>query len=220
MKRPIARILSRLHAKVHAFEDRERAPQLGAVGPGSVVAMPTYLLNPGRLYVGRDTYIHPYCRLEVITANPHLDGPELPGTDARIEIGDRVVINSFAHLGAMARIVLEDDVGIASGVCIEDHHYEYEGASAERPLKKQPFRVAEVVIESGAMIGEHAVILPGVRIGKNSWVGANAVVTEDVPPYSIVAGVPAKVIRKMDPGSGEWRRMNGSKPAAVRRLEL
>jgi acetyltransferase-like isoleucine patch superfamily enzyme len=211
VKRSFARILSRLHAKVHAFEERENAPGLGAVGPGSVVATPSYLLNPDRLFVGRDTYVHPYCRLEVITANPHLDGPALPPTDARIEIGDRVVINSFSHLGAMARIVLEDDVGIASGVCIEDHHYLYEGASLDRPLKKQPFRVAEVVIESGAMIGEHAVILPGVRIGKNSWVGANAVVTEDVPPYSIVAGVPARVIRRMDPASGEWLKLNGVK---------
>ena len=211
MKRALAKALSRLHRKVHAFEDRENAPRLGAIGPGSVVSMPTYLLNPERLFVGRDSYVHPYCRLEVITANPHLDGPSLPAGEARIEIGDRVVINSFAHLGAMTRIVLEDDVGIASGVCIEDHHYVYEGASADAPLKKQPFRVAEVIVETGAMIGEHAVILPGVRIGKNSWVGANAVVTEDVPPYSIVAGVPARVIRRMDPASGEWRKLNGAK---------
>lgn len=211
MKRAFAKALSRLHRKVHAFEDRENAPRLGAIGPGSVVSTPGYLLNPDRLFVGRDTYVHPYCRLEVITANPHLDGPALPATDARIEIGDRVVINSFAHLGAMARIVLENDVGIASGVCIEDHHYVYEGASASQPLKKQPFRVAEVIVEAGAMIGEHAVILPGVRIGKNSWVGANAVVTEDVPPYSVVAGVPARVIRTMDPASGEWRKLNGAK---------
>lgn len=216
MKRPLARILSRLHAKVHAFEERERAPRLGAVGPGSVVAMPSYLLNPERVTLGRDSYVHPYCRLEVITANPHLDGPALPAIEARIEIGDRVVINSFSHLGAMARIVLEDDVGIASGVCIEDHHYIYDGAGPERPLKKQPFRVAEVIVESGAMIGEHAVILPGVRIGRNSWVGANAVVTEDVPPYSIVAGVPARVIRRMDPDSGEWRKLNGTKAKAKR----
>jgi acetyltransferase-like isoleucine patch superfamily enzyme len=211
VKRALAKALSRLHRKVHAFEEREAAPRLGAIGPGSVVSTPTYLLSPDRLFVGRDSYVHPYCRLEVITANPHLDGPALPGGDARIEIGDRVVINSFAHLGAMARIVLEDDVGIASGVCIEDHHYVYEGASAAAPLKKQPFRVAEVIVEAGAMIGEHAVILPGVRIGRNSWVGANAVVTEDVPPYSIVAGVPARVIRRMDPESGEWRKLNGAK---------
>ncbi|GAC1409345.1 MAG: hypothetical protein NVSMB57_01880 [Actinomycetota bacterium] len=177
--------------------------------------MPSSILNPARLHIGRDTYIHPYCRIEIITRNPHLDGPALPAGDARIEIGDRVVINSFSHFGAMSRITLGNDVGIASGVCIEDHHYLFDNASADSPLKKQPFRVAEVVLEDGCMVGEHAVILPGVTIGANSWVGANAVVTEDVPSYSIVAGVPAKVVRKLDPASGEWTRIG----AAIRNRE-
>lgn len=211
MKRPFARALSKLHAKVHAFEERERAPRLGSAGPGTVVAMPSSLLNPERLHIGRDTYIHPYCRIEIITANPHLDGAALNHNDARIEIGDRCVINSFTHIGAMTRIVMGNDVGIASGVCIEDHHYIYEGASSGAPLKKQPFRTAEVILEDGCMIGEHAVILPGVTIGANSWVGANAVVTEDVPPYSIVAGVPARVVRQMNPKSGAWTRRRSAR---------
>ncbi len=206
MKRSFARALSRLHQRVHAYEERERAPQLGAIGRGSVVATPNFFVHPERLFVGTQSTIHPYCRLECITENPHLEGPPLEG-NARIEIGDRVVINSFSHLGAMRRIVLGNDVGIASGVCIEDHHYVYEDATDERPLKKQGFRVAEVIIEDGCMIGEHAVILPGVRIGRNSWIGANAVVTEDVPPYSIAAGIPAKVIRRLDPETGRWQRV-------------
>lgn len=181
-------------------------PRFGAVGAGSLIRMPSLFHHPERLFVGEHTTIHPYCRIEIITENPHLEGPPLPPEDARIEVGDRVVINAFTHLGAMRRIVLGDDVGIASGVCIEDHHYEYQGASDERPLKKQPFRVAEVIVEDGVMIGEHATVLAGVRIGRNSWVGANAVVTADVPPYSIVAGVPARVIRRRDPQTGAWNR--------------
>ncbi|MHB8510917.1 MAG: acyltransferase [Actinomycetota bacterium] len=207
MKRSVAQALSKLHRKMHAFEARADAPIFGAKGPGSVVAMPSSILHPERLHIGRDTYIHPYCRIEIITSNPHLDGPELPPSDARIQIGDRVVINSFTHLGAMSCIKMGNDVGIASGVCIEDHHYLFESANDERPLKKQPFRVAPVVLEDGCMIGEHAVILPGVTVGKNSWVGANAVVTHDVPPYSIVAGVPARVVRKRDPSTGRWEKV-------------
>lgn len=200
------RWIARLHRRIHDFEDRERAPRFGALGPGSHVGMPTLLHHPERLFIGSHSTIHPYCRLEIITENPHLEGPPLPERDGRIEIGDRVVVNSFAHFGAMSRIVLEDDVGIATGVCIEDHHYEYERATDERPLKKQPFRVAEVIVEAGVMIGEHAVVLPGVRIGRNSWIGANAVVTADIPPYSIAAGVPAKVLRRRNPATGEWER--------------
>ena len=167
---------------------------------------PSLYLHPERIHIGRESTIHPYCRIEVITENPHLEGPPLPDLDPSIQIGDRVVINAFTHFGAMKRIVLGDDVGIASGVCIEDHHYEYESASAERPLKKQPFRIAEVIVEDGAMIGEHATILPGVTIGRNSWVGANAVVTGDIPPYAIAAGIPARVIRRRNPKTGAWER--------------
>jgi len=207
MKRSLARALSRLHRRIHAFELRQDAPHIGSRGTGTVVAMPSAILNPERLHIGRDTYIHPYCRIEIITSNPHLDGPHLPNVDARIEIGDRVVINSFTHLGAMSSIKLGNDVGIASGVCIEDHHYLFENATDERPLKKQPFRVSDVILEDGCMIGEHAVILPGVTVGRNAWVGANAVVTDDVPAYSIVAGVPAKVVRMLNPATGKWDRV-------------
>jgi acetyltransferase-like isoleucine patch superfamily enzyme len=196
--------IARIHRRIHDHEDRRDAPRFGAVGQGSLIRMPSLFHHPERLFVGRETTIHPYCRIEIITENPHLEGPELAPRDARIEIGDRVVINAFAHLGAMERITLGNDVGIASGVCIEDHHYEYHGATDDRPLKKQPFLVAPVVIEDGVMIGEHATVLAGVRIGRNSWVGANAVVTRDVPPYSIVAGVPARVIRKHNPQTGAW----------------
>lgn len=206
MRASVARWLARIHRRIHDFEDRDRSPRFGALGPGSYVGTPALLLNPERLSIGSHTTIHPYCRIEVITANPHLEGPPLPDLDPRIEIGDRVVINAFTHIGAMRRIVLGNDVGIASGVCIEDHHYEYEEASDERPLKKQPFRIAEVVIEDGAMIGEHVTILPGVRIGRNAWIGANAVVTTDIPAYSIAAGVPARVVRRLDPATGKWTR--------------
>jgi acetyltransferase-like isoleucine patch superfamily enzyme len=199
--------IARLHRRVHDYEDRKNAPRFGALGPGSLVRLPSMLVNPERLLIGSASTIHPYCRIEIITDNPHLGGPPLPARDPRIEIGDRVVINSFSHFGAMARIVLGNDVGIASGVCIEDHHYEYAEASDERPLKQQPFRVAEVVIEDGAMLGEHVTVLPGVRIGRNSWIGANAVVTSDIPAYSIAAGVPARVLRRRDPASRSWDRV-------------
>lgn len=198
--------IARLHRRIHDYEDRRDAPGFGAVGPGSLLRMPSMFHHPERLFVGSATTIHPYCRIEIITENPHLEGPALEPRDARIVVGDRVVINSFAHLGAMQLISLGNDVGIASGVCIEDHAYQYSGASDDRPLKKQPFRVAPVIIEDGVMIGEHATVLAGVRIGRNSWVGANAVVTTDVPPYSIVAGVPARVLRHRNEATGEWER--------------
>ncbi|MFP5225630.1 MAG: acyltransferase [Actinomycetota bacterium] len=198
--------LARFHRRIHDFEDRRDAPRFSSVGPGSLVRAPGLFVNPERISIGRDSTIHPYCRIEVITQNPHLHGPEIANQDARIEIGDRVVINAFTHIGAMSLIRLGDDVGIASGVCIEDHQYEYHQATDDKPLKQQGFRIAPVIIEDGVMIGEHVTVLPGVRIGRNSWIGANSVVTKDVPPYSIAVGVPAKVIRQRDAATGGWNR--------------
>lgn len=199
--------LARFHRRIHDFEDRRDAPTLGALGPGSQLKMPSLLHHPERVFIGKDSTIHPYCRIEVITQNPHIDGPPLPTGDARIEIGDRVVINAFTHIGAMSLVKLHDDVGIASGVCIEDHHYLFEDATGDTPLKKQPFRVAPVILERGVMVGEHVTILPGVTIGENSWIGANAVVTENIPAYCIAAGVPAKVVRRRNPSTGAWDRV-------------
>lgn len=59
--------------------------------------------------------------------------------------------------------------------------------------------IAGVHIESGAFIGAGATILAGVRVGRCSVVGAGAVVAEDVPPYTVVAGVPARFVRQIDP---------------------
>lgn len=199
--------VARAHRRIHDFEDRRDAPRLGAMGPGSQVRTPSLFVGPERIFVGRDTTIHPYCRIEVLTRNPHLGGPTLPTNDACIQIGDRVVINAFAHLGAMAKITLGNDVGIASGVCIEDHGYEYHEASDEQPLKQQGFHVAPVTIEDGVMIGEHVTVLAGVTIGRNSWIGANSVVTGDIPAYSIAVGAPARVVRRRDPATGRWDRV-------------
>ena len=80
---------------------------------------------------------------------------------------------------------------LAPNVFITDHTHNH--AKAQR-LDQQGSRVTPVVIGADAWIGAHAVVLAGVTIGDGAIVGAGAVVTKDVPPYAIVAGVPARVI--------------------------
>ncbi|MCK7499235.1 MAG: hypothetical protein MZW92_58750 [Comamonadaceae bacterium] len=62
-----------------------------------------------------------------------------------------------------------------------------------------------VIIEDEVWLGQGVVVLPNVRIGRSSIIGANAVVTHDIPPYSVAAGAPAKVIRTIDPSSAHSR---------------
>jgi acetyltransferase-like isoleucine patch superfamily enzyme len=69
------------------------------------------------------------------------------------------------------------------------------GLPIDIPIIKTDLEIKSVKVETGADIGMNAIILPGVTIGKGSIVGAGAVVTQDVPPFAIVAGVPAKFLR-------------------------
>jgi acetyltransferase-like isoleucine patch superfamily enzyme len=119
---------------------------------------------------------------------------------SKISIGKRVVIRPFSVIEADPRekecgIKIEDDVLLGPGVHIyvSDHSYK-----SRLPIIDQGYsKSKEVVIKKGAWIGADAIILKGVTIGYNSVVGAGSVVTKSVPDRSIVAGNPAKVIKKL-----------------------
>lgn len=97
-------------------------------------------------------------------------------------------------------MVIEPNVLIARYVYISDHTHAYQ--SGDRAIKDQGItKVSPVRICEGAWLGQGAVICPGVTIGRNAVVGANSVVRHDVPDFCVAAGVPAKVIRRVDPGA-------------------
>ena len=87
------------------------------------------------------------------------------------------------------------------------------GVPVDVPIIQTDLEIKPVRIEAWADIGTNAVILPGVTVGRGSIVGAGAVVTRDVPPFSVVAGVPARVIRERHPQECHTRR---ARAAAVR----
>nr|WP_313959279.1 DapH/DapD/GlmU-related protein [Microbacterium sp. BH-3-3-3] len=97
-------------------------------------------------------------------------------------------------------MLIGDNVLIGRGVHISDHSHEF---SAERPIRDQGIsEIRPVEIHEGVWIGQNAVISPGVTIGAFAVVGANSVVTKDVPPRVIVGGVPAKIIRDLRADGG------------------
>lgn len=115
----------------------------------------------------------------------------------QIIIGDRVCINPYTHIGAINKVIIGNRTLIGAGVLITDHSH---GRCTEEDLKKEPRKRAlyskgQVVIGENVWIGEHAAILPGVTIGDNAIIGANAVVTKDVPANAVVGGNPARVIK-------------------------
>ncbi|MFV0563951.1 DapH/DapD/GlmU-related protein [Malaciobacter mytili] len=118
-------------------------------------------------------------------------------TDEKVIIfGDNCQINDYCHIAATEMIKLGNNVLIASKVYITDHDH---GDTSLDSLKMNPINrpivSKPVMIEDDVWIGEGAMVLKGVTIGKNSVVAAGAVVTKSIPPFSIVGGVPAKILR-------------------------
>jgi acetyltransferase-like isoleucine patch superfamily enzyme len=114
------------------------------------------------------------------------------------EIGEWSFVGCNAVMGAGGGIRIGNNVLI--GQCVNIHAENHRFADASRPIREQGVTYQGVVVQDDVWIGSKATILDGVTIGQGAVIGAGAVVTNSVPPFAIVAGVPARVIgsRKAD----------------------
>jgi acetyltransferase-like isoleucine patch superfamily enzyme len=145
--------------------------------------------------IGKKSFIHSMSWLEVYVVN---------NQSPVLEIGDNTTIGNFNQITAVNKVIIKNSVLIADGVYIADNTHAYQRIDV--PIVQQGFEEKQaVVIEDGVWIGRNAIIL-GASIGKNSIVGANSVVTTDVPDYSIAAGIPAKVIKRYNFQTQKWEK--------------
>lgn len=123
--------------------------------------------------------------------------------EPNIVIGNNVLIGPYCSLGCSNEIVIEDDVLLAPHVHITDRNHTSEDISL--PIRKQSaVSPGPVRIKSEAWLGYGCQIMPNVTIGKHSIVAAGAIVTRDVPDYSLVAGIPAKIIKQYNLETKQW----------------
>jgi acetyltransferase-like isoleucine patch superfamily enzyme len=115
--------------------------------------------------------------------------------DGTTKIGNHVWIGPQAYFDAR-NLVLEDSVGWGPGAKVLGSAHT--GVPVDRPIIETDLEIKPVRVKAWADVGTNATVLPGVTIGKGSIVGAGAVVTRDVAPFTIVAGVPAKFVRRRD----------------------
>lgn len=111
----------------------------------------------------------------------------------RITVGSRVAINVGTYLDGRGEIAIGNNVMIGPGCVLSSCEHGFERLDV--PMDVQPIRYAKIVIHDDVWIGGNVCIKSGVTIHQGSIVAAGAVVTKDVPPYSIVGGVPATLIR-------------------------
>lgn len=123
----------------------------------------------------------------------------------KLKIYDGAYLGDYLTILCTDTVTIGKDVLMASYITIttENHGMDPESDSG---YGKQPLTTAAVNIESGGWIGEKAIILPGVTIGKKAIVAAGAVVTKSIPPYTIAAGNPAKIIKKYNFETKQWER--------------
>lgn len=157
-----------------------------SIAPSAIIR----LGNQSCFEMGEGSMVGPYTILD-LQNDPLLSTP----TTSTLKIGRRTGINEFNNIrAANGEIVIGDDCLIGQFVSIVAANH---GIERNALIRDQPADVArnKVHIGDDVWIGAHAVILPGVTIGSGSIIAAGAVVTHDVPGYSIVAGVPARVLR-------------------------
>lgn len=179
------------------------ADRFGTFGSGSCLAFPlAAVVNPGAIHVGRDTLIGKYSTLSVGY------GPtQSPLPERGLVIGDRCVLGARVCITAHESIVIGDDVWFGQDVFVSDASHGYQ--DPEVPIGRQFGSHQPVSIGSGSWIGHGAMILPGTTIGRNVVVAAGSVVRGAVEDHAIVGGVPARVIRRLEPGRG-WVSASGA----------
>jgi serine acetyltransferase len=176
--------------------DDARARRFAAFGEGTLLAFPQgTVYNERYIQLGAGTTIGPYVSLAAGMA----PGQELLSSPV-VRIGDRCVIGRGSHIVGHWSIDIGDDVQTGPYVYVTDQNHAYE--DPDQPIGRQWPVEAGVSVGAGSWLGAHAVVLPGAQIGRHVVVAAGAVVRGEVPDRCVVAGVPARVVRRWYPDRG------------------
>jgi acetyltransferase-like isoleucine patch superfamily enzyme len=191
--------LRRLREDVFLWRWRKKvkAQHFAHFGKRSLIVQPRGILSRHRIEIGDGVLIHQGAMFSVVERFNGRDH------EPHLRIGSRTNIGSGVWFSCVGEIDVGADNLWGHNVLIADSYHEYH--DPDTPIIRQPMAWPEPVsIGPGCIIGPHAAILAGVTVGANSFIAANAVVTRSVPPNSVVAGNPARVLRHYDRTLGEW----------------
>jgi len=142
--------------------------------------------------LGEGVRVYDFVNLYGCTIGSHSQIGPFVEIQRGVTVGERVKVQSHAFI--CEGVTIEDEVFIGHGVMFVNDAYPRAQSAEGAPQ----FVAQKVLIRRGASIGSNATILGGVTVGERAIVGAGAVVTEDVPPETIVAGNPARVLRRIN----------------------
>jgi acetyltransferase-like isoleucine patch superfamily enzyme len=174
---PLARLTRTLGAKLLALWSFARLQEsLGtSLHPSNVILGPVAVEGSGNIRMGRNARIYPGVLLETQGAG-------------QIVLGDNVVLSRGVHIVAFESVTLGDNCMVGEYASLRDADHKKSQAS----MRDSGHDYAAIELERNVWVGRAASVLKGVRIGANSIIGANAVVTKDVASLSCAVGVPAR----------------------------
>lgn len=161
-------------------------------GKGSVIRRQSVInVSPiNKFYLGENSTIEEYCVID------NGVGDVIIGNETRVGLRNTVI--GPVHIG--------NHVILAQNIALSGLNHNYEDVS--KPIHLQGINTKPIVIEDDAWVGANSVITAGVKIGQHSIIGAGSVVTKSVPPFCIAVGNPARIIKKFNPDSGFWEKID------------
>lgn len=170
-------------------------------GKNSIIKPFLNTANEKYISIGDNVNIGSFCR---ITVSTEFGGVKCKSQNQiRIKIGDNVDIGNNTFISSNNKIEIGNHVIMSAYVFITDHEHGF--TDIKKNLHEQPLTEGGYVeIGDNVFLGVKSTILKNVTIGERSVVAANSVVTKDVPSYSLVAGNPAKIIKKYDFSKKQW----------------
>jgi acetyltransferase-like isoleucine patch superfamily enzyme len=175
---------------------------LGAVGKGCFIEKGVRWQVPGRVFLGRRVMVGENCFIDAnsLTSRIVLEDDVwlsrgcyvVAGPGVEIKVGQQAYIGHRCLLYGHGGIRIGRDVLLANDVQLICGNHTF--ARRDVPIRSQPTEERPIVIEDDVWLGASAIVLGGVTVGQGSVVGAGAVVTQSLPPYSIARGVPARVV--------------------------
>ena len=159
-------------------------------GKRTVLMLPVRLSGEKRIALGSNIFVGSDSWLQTLA-----DGDN---HSVAITVGDGTSIAGSCVISAVRSVRLEENVLLARNVYISDHIHRY--TQTNQPVMDQGVeKIKPVLIKKGSWLGQNVVVCPGVTIGTGAVIGANSVVTQDVPDFSVAAGAPARVVKTIPP---------------------
>ena len=170
--------------------------RFGHLGFLSRVQSPLKIDGGHNIFIGRHV---------IIQYKTWLAAVPLTGATSKLIIEDGCIIGHFNHIYSTHSIIIRKNVLIADKVYITDNIHGYD--RVDLPVMQQPIiQKGKVEIGEGSWLGENVCVI-GATIGKHCVVGANSVVTKDLPDYTVAVGAPAKVIKRYSFDSERWEEV-------------